>query len=234
MKTFEPHLPPAPDPGALYLHPDEPAFQRFFRARLATVGLDPTDVAPYRDEAVRITAARFATIDNKYYRGDARGIPLRAGHLGHTILFLYELSRQAWRASDQHLADVLYFLKVASGGCNVLYEIELPLRTYCEHPHGAVIGRGTFAPDAEFLFSTNCTIGNNRGVYPRIEGGLVMMPNAALLGATTIRGNVVMSNGSKLLDAGQVADVVVYGSSPNNRFKPLSAERYREISHFRA
>jgi serine O-acetyltransferase len=218
----------------LYLHPDELSFHRFFRARLATVGLDPADVAPYWDEAARVTAARFAAIDNKYYRGDGRGIPLRAGHLGHTILFLYELSRQAWRASNRHVADLLYFLKVASGGCNVLYEIDLPLRTYCEHPHGAVIGRATFSRDAEFLFSTNCTIGNNRGIYPCVEGGLVMMPNAVLLGATRVRGNVVMSNGSKLLDAGEVADVIVYGSAPNNEFRPLSVTRYREICKFRA
>jgi serine O-acetyltransferase len=217
----------------LYLHPDEHVFERFMRARMATVGLDWTDVQRYWPAAADVTAERFAAIKNKYYMADERGVPLRAGHLGHSILWLYELSRQAWLASDRHVADLLYFLNVSSGGCNLLYEVELPLRLFCDHPHGAVVGRGTFSASSEFSFSTNCTIGNSNDVYPRVDGGLVMLPNAAVLGATTIRGNVVMSNGSKLLDAGEVADVVVYGTAPNNQFRPLTAERYREICNFR-
>jgi serine acetyltransferase len=218
----------------LYLHPSEPLFYRFFDARLASVGISRQDIAPYWEEAIRVTAERFASINNKYYSADERGLPLRAGHLGHAVMFLYELSRQAWRASDTHMADLLYFLKVSSSACNVLYEIDLPRRTFCDHPHGAVIGRASFDRDAALSFSTNCTIGNNRSAYPTIEGGLVMLPNSTLLGATTIRGQVVMSNGSKLLDAGDVQDVIVFGTAPNNSFKPLSVQRYHQLSSFKA
>ena len=220
--------------SSLYLHPDEALYQRFLLARLVTVGLAFHDIAPYWDEALRVTAARFETIKNKYFRGDARGIPLRAGHLGHTILLLYELSRQAWHQSNQHVADLLYFLNSSSSGCNLLYEVELPLRTFCDHPHGAVVGRARFSPDIAFSFSTNCNLGNSNNIYPEINGNLVMFPNCAILGNTTICGNVVMSNGSKLLDSGEVKDVIVYGNAPNNTFRPLSSDRYTEICNFRA
>ena len=218
----------------IYLHPSDELFQRFFNARFASVGLDPTQVEPYFERARRITAKRFRTIKNKYYTRDERGHPLRAAHVGHAVLFLYELSRQAWLQDDRHVADLLYFLNVSSTGCNVLYELDLPLRTFCDHPHGAVIGRASFSPDAAMSFSTNCCIGNNNGIYPRIEGGLVMLPNSAVMGKTNLRGNVIMSNGSKLLDAGEVADVVVFGAPPTNTFKNLPRERYLEICNFLA
>ena len=219
--------------GALYLQPNEHDFYRFLDARLGTVGLVFDDVAPFWDAALDVTAARFSSIKNKYYRGDDRGIPLRAGHLGHHILLLYELSRQAWRQSRHHIADLLYFLNTSSSGCNLLYEVELPLKTFCDHPHGAVIGRAKFSPAVAFSFSTNCNIGNSNNRYPEIDGNFVMLPNCTILGNTTIRGNVIMSNGSKLLNAGEISDVIVYGSAPNNTFRPLSAARYQEICNFR-
>lgn len=216
---------------ALYLHPDETLYKRFLNARLATVGLSVEEVEPYWNDALKITAERFSTIRNKYYLPDDRGLPLRAGHLGHTILLVYEMSRQAWLRSDHHVADLLYFLNSASG-CNLLYQIDIPVRTFCDHPHGAVVGRATFSPDVSFSFSTNCNVGNSNNIYPTIDGNLVMLPNCALLGNTIVRGNVVMSNGSRLLDAGEVKDVIVFGSGPDNTFRPLSPARYQQICNF--
>ncbi len=224
---------PSDSAGKLYLHPDEGHFLRFLDARLTTVGITRADTEPYWAAALQVTEARFRSIKNKYYQKDDLGFPLRAAHLGHTILFLYELSRQAWMASNHHLADLLYFLNAASG-CNILYEVKIPLRTFCDHPHGAVIGRADFSIHSAFSFSTNCTIGNSNNIYPSIDGGLVMLPNSAILGSTDIRGNVVMSNGSKLLDAGEVRDVVVYGTPPHNTYRPLSLARYDEICNFKA
>jgi serine O-acetyltransferase len=218
---------------SLYLHPNEAAYRRFLHARLATVGLSFDDVKPYWSDALSVTAARFSSIRNKYYQSDERGIPLRAGHFGHTILLLYELSRQAWLRSDLDVANLLYFLN-SSAGCNILYEIDIPLRTFCDHPHGAVVGRAEFSTEIAFSFSTNCNIGNSHNVYPKMNGNLVMLPNSAILGNTTIAGNVVMSHGSKLLDAGEIRDVIVFGSAPENIFKPLSPTRYQEICNFRS
>ncbi len=216
----------------IYLHPDDGRFRRFLIARLATVGLAFEDIAPYWGAALERTQARFATIRNKYYAADEAGTPLRAGHLGHTTLLLYELARRAWAARDRHCADLLFFLNVSGGGCNLLYEVEVPLMTFCDHPCGAVIGRGEFTPQASFSFSTNCTVGNSRNIYPVVDGNLTMLPNASVLGRTIIRGNVVMSNGSKLLDAGEIKDVVVYGTAPDNTFRTITPAAYHEISNF--
>jgi serine O-acetyltransferase len=217
----------------IYLFPNDHLFHRFIDARLKTVGLSFDDLAPFWVPALEKTRSRFATIRNKYYASDAPGLPLRAGHIGHSTLLLYELSRQAWEQGEKHVADILYFLNVSGGGCNMLYEIEVPLKTFCDHPCGAVIGRGTFSERSSLSFSTNCTIGNSRNIYPVIDGNLTMLPNSSILGTTTISGNVVLSNGSKLLNAGEIKDVVVYGSPPANTFRPIDSAAYDGFSNFR-
>lgn len=220
-------------PDTIYLHPAPVPYRRFLDARLATVGLAFGEVEPYWESAIARTRERFGCIRNKYYQADPAGVPLRAGHVGHTTLFLYELSRQAWLQNDQDVANLLYFLNVSGGGCNILHEIEIPLRTFCDHPCGAVIGRGHFAADASLSFSTNCNIGNSRNVYPRVEGNLTMLPNSSVLGDTRILGNVIMSNGSRVLDAGDIRDVIVYGVFPANTFRPLDSASYHEIANFK-
>ena len=111
----------------IYLHPSTDLYRNFLDARLGTVGLSWNVVKPFWPAALAKTQDRFNTIRNKYYLANSQGLPLRAGHIGHTTLFLYELSRQAWLAGDQYVADVLYFLNVSGGGCNLLYEIDVPL-----------------------------------------------------------------------------------------------------------
>lgn len=209
--------------SSILLLPTEPVFFGFLEKRLATVGLALSALEPYLTSAMQTTARRFSTIRSKYYRdGEGRSV-LRTAHYSQSILFLYELSRCAYLAGDIVLADKLYFLNVGTGACDLFYEIDLPIRTHCDHPLGAVIGRGDFGPDSALAFTSGCNIGNNWGCYPRIEGCLLMYPQSAVLGETTILGTVVMSRGSCLQDAGEVSDCIVFGVRGEQR-KPITRE----------
>jgi hypothetical protein len=214
--------------------PNKKTFFKFLSKRLETVDLSMNDIKDILDECLSITHNRFKFINNKYYKNDKNEILLQTAHGSQMILFLYELSRQAYIQSltndkeenDKYkvIADKLYYLKIADTSTNILYSIDLPLKIFCDHPHSSVIGRATFTEKSSFKFSTCCSIGNNWGNYPSVDGDLVMFPNSVLLGNIKIEGIVVLSNGCYIKDEGVIKDKIVFGRSPNLIFKSIKKE----------
>lgn len=213
--------------------PSKEAFTEFYVCLLRNVGLTFSDVSPLWMPAVERTYHRFANIKNKYYMSDDGRVALRAAHIGHSVLFIYELSRLAYAAKDHYLADRLFFLNNAINGVNILPSIDLPLRSFCDHPNGAIIGRANFNSCRSFSFSNQCTIGNSNNVYPTISGDLVMLPGCVLLGDTVIEGHVIMSNGCKIRNAGRLKNCIVYGEYPNNVIREISSEKFYEVASFK-
>lgn len=207
--------------------PDEKTFYGLLSKRLETVDLDFNDIKDILEECLNVTFNRFKFINNKYYNDNGE-IILNTAHSSQMVLFLYELSRQAYLKSLSSennnykiIADKLYYLKISDTSTNILYSIELPLKVFCDHPHSSVIGRATFTNNSSFKFSTCCSIGNNWGKYPSINGDLVMFPNSVILGNVQIEGIVVVSNGCYIKDEGLIKDKLVFGRSPNLIFKDI-------------
>lgn len=210
--------------------PDEKTFYSFLSKRLESVDLYLIDIKDILEECLNVTFNRFKFINNKYYN-DNGNIILNTAHSSQMVLFLYELSRQAYLKSLSSennkykiIADKLYYLKISDTLTNILYSIELPLKIFCDHPHSSVIGRATFTNNSSFKFSTCCSIGNNWGKYPSINGDLVMFPNSVILGNVQIEGIVVVSNGCYIKDEGLIKDKLVFGRSPNLIFKNIKKE----------
>lgn len=210
--------------------PDEKTFYSFLSKRLESVDLSLIDIKDILDECLNVTFNRFKFINNKYYN-DNGNIILNTSHSSQMVLFLYELSRQAYLKSLSSennkykiIADKLYYLKISDTLTNILYSIELPLKIFCDHPHSSVIGRATFTKNSSFKFSTCCNIGNNWGEYPSINGDLVLFPNSTILGNVQIEGIVVVSNGCYIKDEGLIKDKLVFGRSPNLIFKDIKKE----------
>ena len=91
--------------------PSKNVFLNFFLKRLETVDLNLNDIKPILENTLDITYKRFKTIDNKYYQ-DGEDVILNTAHSSQMVLFLYELSRQAYLKSffcqSQSIDDFLY------------------------------------------------------------------------------------------------------------------------------
>jgi serine O-acetyltransferase len=214
---------------ALSFVPSREEFEQFLDLQLGLVGVRLGDFFAEMQTIYPRIEKQFARTRNKYYR-DESGPILRVGHNSQYTVFLYWLARAAFEAGRRSAADRVYALLRMVSSVDLYYEVELPDLWACDHPLGAVIGRGEFSRQSTLYFSQNCNIGNNRGVYPRISGNLLMMPNSSLLGDTIVTRNVVLSNGAYVVDAGELSDCVVFGRSPSLTFKPLEDRRFREIS----
>lgn len=90
-----------------------------------------------------------------------------------------------------------------------------------DHPVGSVLGRAKYGD--YFEFSQNCTVGNNKGVYPTIGNHVRMKSGAKIVGDCNIGNNVILAANTYVKDTNIEDNSVVFGSSPNLIIKPISS-----------
>jgi serine O-acetyltransferase len=215
----------------LQFDPSREEFEAFLNLQLGLVGLTLVELSSEMPPIYQRLAEQFSRVKNKYYhRGD---VPvLRLGHNAQYTVLLYHMARSAFADGRRGVADRIYSLLRMVSGADLYYEVALPKFWGCDHPLGSVIGRGHFDDGSSLFFSQNCNIGNNGGIFPRISGSLYMLSNSSVLGKTHVTGNVLLANGACAIDAGDLADCIVFGRSPNLSIKPITSERYREMTPF--
>lgn len=89
----------------------------------------------------------------------------------------------------------------------------MPAVFYLDHPVGSVLGRAAYGE--LFSFSQNCTVGNNKGIYPTIGRNVRMMSGAKILGNCHIGDNVMFSANAYIKDVDIPSCSLVFGSDRN-------------------
>lgn len=102
--------------------------------------------------------------------------------------------------------------------CDLYYEIALPDIFMLDHPVGSVMGRATYGN--YFSFGQNCSVGNNKGIFPAIGEYVKMSANSMILGNSNIGDNVTIAAGACVKDQDIPQNSLVFGSSPNLIIKP--------------
>ena len=208
--------------------PSEKEFFEFLKIRFASVGLTLAELETHIWAALKVSEQRFILNKSKYYSSnDGSRAQFNATHYSTHALLLYQIARECFLNGRREIADKVYFLNIVTTSADLFYEVELPLRTGCDHPLGSVIGKANFDNDSSLFFNQNCILGGNFNsngniAYPQISGNLFLHPNAVLVGDVTVTGIVVLSNSAYVKDAGNLNDVVVFGNSPNLTTKPIS------------
>lgn len=155
----------------------------------------------------------FSKNSNKYYslEGEPYFNPYQSAQ--YTI-FLYYFSNTVSRETDcRLLADKLYYLNKIMNACDLYHEVELPKFFKLDHPVGSVMGRARYGEG--FSFSQNCTVGNNKGIYPVIGDNVRMCANSSIIGNCVIGNNVTIGANSGIKDEDIPDNSLVFGHSPN-------------------
>lgn len=154
----------------------------------------------------------FSHSDNKYYSKD--GVTyFNPFHSGQYSIFLYYFSNESWIQGNSLLADKIYFLNKTLNACDLFYQVNLPRIFMLDHPVGSVMGRANYSDF--FSFGQNCTVGNNKGVYPTLGKHVRMCANSMIIGDCTIGSNVTLGANACVKDEDIEANTIVFGSSPN-------------------
>lgn len=171
----------------------------------------------------------FRYTPNKYYslNGEVFFNPL---HVSQYTMFLYTISAELRASYSEYidLCDKIYGLLKLISSADIYYEIKLPDIWMCDHPQGSVMGRAEYSNF--FSFSQGCTVGNNKGLYPRFEEHVTMFSNSKILGNCKIGNHVIMSANSYILDTDVPPYSIVFGMYPNAIIHKITQEKFNELT----
>ena len=169
----------------------------------------------------------FSHIKNKYYNAQDGAIFSPYHNCQYSFL-LYFYSNELFKEyGDNDLSSKIYCTLKMCSAMDLFYQIEMPEVFFFDHPVGTVLGRACYRNN--FLFMQNCTVGNNRGIYPNIGENVIMMSGAKILGNCNIGDNVILSANCYVLDTDIPDNSIVYGGNPRELEIVHNKERIDEL-----
>lgn len=188
---------------------------------------DISDIDIYFENAIQSLENCYRFVNNKYYH-DGNNVVFNALHVGQWSMFLYLMSRESSCNGNIDLADKLYGLCKIISSADIFYGVEMPDIWFFDHPQGSVLGRASYSD--YFTFSQGCTVGNNKGKFPVFDRHVSMLSNSKVLGDCNIGNHVIFAANSYCIDTDIPSYSIVFGSSPNLIIKPISAEKFHELT----
>ncbi len=156
----------------------------------------------------------FKASENKYYRiqGEVYFNPF---HADQYCIFLYWLSRSLFELhpTNRSLADRVFYLNRVMNSVDLYYEVILPDVIFVGHPLGSIMGRAQYG--THFSFAQYCTVGNNKGIFPKIGNLVKFFSNSMLLRNCSIGDHVWISANTYVKDQDVPSNNIVFGQSPN-------------------
>ena len=167
----------------------------------------------------------FAHTKNKYYRKNSE-VYFNPFHSAQYSIFLYFLSHTIFLSKNNTLADRIYYLNKSLNCLDLFYAVKMPRIFFLDHPIGSVIGRANYGN--RFSFTQNCTVGNNKGIYPTIGENVRMMSGSKILGNCLIGNDVIVSANAYVKDSDIPSCSLVFGASPNLVIKSRPESYFRD------
>lgn len=166
------------------------------------------------EDVIKRCKVCFSESRNKYYSKEGE-VYFNPYHSGQYTIFLYYFSNTIFKKDKNYvrLADKVYYLNKIMNSCDLFYEIDLPEIFMLDHPVGTVMGRAKFGN--KFTFGQNCTVGNNKGIFPVIGQNVSMSANSMIIGNSNIGDNVIIGAGACIKDQDIPCNSIVFGNSPN-------------------
>jgi len=166
----------------------------------------------------------FARINSKYYKDKKGSVTFNTFHSGQYTIFLYYLSRLMYtkKLSSELLLNKIYYLNRMLNSVDLFYKVELPRVFFVDHPLGSVIGRAKIGNN--FSFQQNCTVGNNKGVYPVLLDNVIMLTGSSIVGRCLVGSKTIFAAHSFIKDIDIPNNSLVVGRYPNHRILPLNRE----------
>ncbi len=141
-------------------------------------------------------------------------------HSSQYAIFLYYLSNSIWQQEGPLRTCVkLFYLNKALNGIDCFYEITMPEIFFIGHSVGIVLAKATYGN--YLVLYQNSTVGKNHGIAPVIGNGVIMYPNAAIIGRCHIGNGTVISQGVSVINRNSPGDCLVFqGMAGDLVFRP--------------
>nr|WP_315475344.1 hypothetical protein [uncultured Undibacterium sp.] len=143
-------------------------------------------------------------------------------HSSQYTIFLYYLNHTIWNAEKQRtICNKLFYLNKALNGIDLFYEIDMPEVFFIGHSVGIVLAKATYGN--YLVLYQNSTVGKNHGIAPKLEEGVIMYPNTAIIGDCHVKAGSVIAQGVSVINQDTVPNSYVFQSNSGTlEFKPCS------------
>jgi serine O-acetyltransferase len=134
--------------------------------------------------------------------------------------FLYYLSNTIWQNErDGQAATRLFLLNKALNAIDLFYEIEMPPVFFIGHSVGIVLAKATYGN--YLVLYQNSTVGRHLDRIPVLGEGVILYPNTAVIGGSTIEDGAVISQGTSVIDSHAPARSIAFaGEAGKLKFRP--------------
>lgn len=131
-------------------------------------------------------------------------------HSTQYAFFLYYLANTVWRmeGNESGVCTKLFLLNKSLNGIDCFYEIEMPDVFFIGHTVGIVLAKATYGN--HLVLYQNSTVGKNHGVAPVLEDGVILYPNTAVIGRSTVRTGTVISQGTSVVNQDTPGNCLVF------------------------
>jgi serine O-acetyltransferase len=141
--------------------------------------------------------------------------------------FLYFFANTIWRAEGAlPVCAKLFALNKALNGIDLFYEIEMPKVFFIGHSVGVVLAKAEYGE--HLVLYQNATVGRNHGRRPSLGRGVILYPNAAIIGGCTVGNRTVLSQGASLVDQDTPGDCLVFRKDGRQALLKPSRRNYLE------
>jgi serine O-acetyltransferase len=144
---------------------------------------------------------------------------------GHYATFLYYLSNLFYKNNNPILATRIFLLNKAINGIDLYYEVEMPAIFGIGHTVGMVFSKSSYANYC--VFHQGCTVGRNQDDRPILEEGVILYPQASIIGKCRVRKNTVLAPGVQLVNTDTPGNCIVFSGE---RGKPI----FKDITEYYA
>jgi serine O-acetyltransferase len=149
-------------------------------------------------------------------------------HSTQYAIFLYFLGNTLWRKEGSNrLCVKLFLLNKALNGIDCFYEIEMPDVFFIGHTVGIVLAKATYGN--YLVLYQNSTVGKNHGIAPVIGNGVILYPNSAIIGESSILDGSVISQGVSVINRNTPGDCLVFQGNSGNLVFLRKENSYKEF-----
>lgn len=139
---------------------------------------------------------------------------------GEFATFLYYLSKLLTDDPEQlENATRLFLLNKALNGIDLFHEVEMPDYFLIGHTVGMVFAKATYGDYC--IFHQGCTVGRSGIDRPTLGRGVILYPNASVIGRCEIGDNTVLTPGVQMVNRDSPGNCLVFQTGGTLQFKPI-------------
>lgn len=136
----------------------------------------------------------------------------------HYLMYMWFLANTIWKEEgDISIASKLYYLNKTLHGLDCMYDTQLPNIFLLFHASGTMLGKASY--DDYFVALQGCTVGSQKGSYPKFGKGVSLTANSSVIGDCTIGNRCTISTRTTIFQKNINADNTAFVDFENGKLQ---------------